>query len=136
MIVIEISHNLFHHQKVSQGVTEKKQHQESSLEQSLPPRKYITRRPQISKIIKVGDLLSGRKIKGRPLIQKVVSAQDSDDLNQLQRTDQMIGGDWEAERQTPDSNNMEVGNGMGKTDQCEDHGKLGILIEINGRNII
>ena len=55
MIVIEISHNLFHHQKVSQGVTEKKQHQESSLEQSLPPRKYITRRPQISKIIKVGD---------------------------------------------------------------------------------
>ena len=134
---MQISHNLFHHQKVSQGVIEKKQHHKSSLEQSLPPRKYITRRPQISKIIKVeGDLLSGRKIKGPPHIQEVVSAQDLDDLNQLQRADQMIGGDWEAERQTPDSKNMEVGNGMGKTDQCEDHGKLGILIEINRRNII
>ena len=37
----------------------------------------------------------------------------------------MIGGDWEAERQTPDSSNMEVGNGMGKADQCKDNRKLG-----------
>ena len=37
----------------------------------------------------------------------------------------MIGGDWEVGRQTPDSSNMEAGNGMGKTDQCEDNGKLG-----------
>ena len=37
----------------------------------------------------------------------------------------MIGGDWEAERQTTDSSNMEVGNGMGKADQCEDNRKLG-----------
>ena len=36
----------------------------------------------------------------------------------------MIGGDWEVERQTSDSSNMEVGNGMGKTYQCEDNGKL------------
>ena len=37
----------------------------------------------------------------------------------------MIGGDLEVERQTPDSSNMEVGNGMGKAYQCEDNGKLG-----------
>ena len=37
----------------------------------------------------------------------------------------MISGDWEVERQTPDSSNMEVGNGMGKTDPCMDNGKLG-----------
>ena len=37
----------------------------------------------------------------------------------------MIGGDWEVERQTPDSSNMEVGNGMGKTYRCEDNEKLG-----------
>ena len=37
----------------------------------------------------------------------------------------MVVGDWEVERQTPGSSNMEVGNGMGKTDQCEDNGKLG-----------
>ena len=55
----------------------------------------------------------------------VISVQDSDDLNQLQRADQMIGGDLEVERQTPDSSNMEVGNGMGKAYQCEDNGKLG-----------
>ena len=109
-----------------QGVIKKEQQQESSFEQSLPARKYITRRPQISKIIKVQrDLPSERKIKGRPHIQKVISVQDSDDLNQLQRADQMIGGDWEVERQTPGSSNTEVGNGMGKTDQCEDNGKLG-----------
>ena len=114
-----------HHQKVSQRVNKKQQQQESSLEQSLPPRKYITRRPQISKIIKVqGYLPSGRKI-GRSHIQKVISVQDSDNLSQLQRADRMIGGDWEVERQTPDSNNMEVGNGMGKADQCEDNRKLG-----------
>ena len=41
------------------------------------------------------------------------------------QADQIIGGDWEVERQTPDSSNMEVGNGMRKTDQCEDNGKLG-----------
>ena len=70
------------HQKVIQGVIKKQQQQESSFEQSLPARKYITRRPQISKIIKVQrDLPSERKIKGRPHIQKVISAQDSDDLN-------------------------------------------------------
>ena len=45
----------------------------------------MTRRPQISKIIKVQeDLPSGRIIEGRPHIKKVISAQDSDDLNQLQ----------------------------------------------------
>ena len=111
---------------MSQGVIKKQQQQESSLEQSLPPREYITRRPQISKIIKVrGDLPLGRKFEGRPHMQKVISVQDSDDLNQLQRVDQMIGGDWEVERLTPDSSNMEVGNGMGKTHQCEDNGKLG-----------
>ena len=70
---------------MSQGDIKKQQKQESSLEQSLPPGKYITRRPQISKIIKVQeDLPSGRIIGGRPHIQKVISAQDSDDLNQLQ----------------------------------------------------
>ena len=42
----------------------------------------------------------------------------------------MVVGDWESERQTPGSSNMEVGNGMGKTDQweikeTEDNGKLG-----------
>ena len=37
----------------------------------------------------------------------------------------MIGGDWEVERQTPDSSIIEVKNGMGKTYQCEDIGKLG-----------
>ena len=37
----------------------------------------------------------------------------------------MISGDWEVERQTPDSSNMEAGNGMGKTYQYEDNGKLG-----------
>ena len=37
----------------------------------------------------------------------------------------MIGGDLEVEKQKPDSINMEVGNGMGKTYQCEDNGKLG-----------
>ena len=37
----------------------------------------------------------------------------------------MIGGDWEVERQTPDSSSMEAENGMGKTDQCEDNRKLG-----------
>ena len=37
----------------------------------------------------------------------------------------MIGGDLEVEKQKPDSSNMEVGNGMGKTYQCEDNGKLG-----------
>ena len=26
---------------------------------------------------------------------------------------------------TPDNRKMEVGNGMAKTDQCEDNGKLG-----------
>ena len=74
-----------HHQEVSQGDIKKQQQQERSLEQSLPPRKYMTRRPQISKITKVQeDLPSGRIIEGRPHIQKVISAQDSDDLNQLQ----------------------------------------------------
>ena len=111
---------------MSQTVIKKQQQQESSPEQSLPPRKYVTRRLLISKIIKVqGDLPSGRKIEGRPHIQKVIPVQDSDNLNQLQRADQMIGGDWEVGRQTPDSSNMEAGNGMGKTDQCEDNGKLG-----------
>ena len=115
-----------HHQKMSQGVIKKQQQQERSLEQSLPPRKYITRRSQTSKIIKVqAGLPSGRKIEGRPHIQKVISVQHLDNLNQLQRADQMIGGDWKVERQTTDSSNMEVGNGMGKTDQCEDNGKLG-----------
>ena len=37
----------------------------------------------------------------------------------------MIGGDWEVERQTPDSSIMKVENGMGKTYQCEDNEKLG-----------
>ena len=37
----------------------------------------------------------------------------------------MIGGDWEVERQTPDSSNMEVGNGMDKADQCKVNRKLG-----------
>ena len=37
----------------------------------------------------------------------------------------MIGGDWEVERKTPDSSNVEVGNGMGKAYQCEDNEKLG-----------
>ena len=37
----------------------------------------------------------------------------------------MIVGVWEVERQTRDSSNMEVGNGMGKTEQCQDNGKLG-----------
>ena len=37
----------------------------------------------------------------------------------------MIGGDWEVERQTPGSSNTQVGNGIGKTDQYEDNGKLG-----------
>ena len=46
-----------HHQKVNQSVIKKQQQQESSLEQPLPPRKYITRRPQISKRMKV----QGRK---------------------------------------------------------------------------
>ena len=36
----------------------------------------------------------------------------------------MIGGDQDVQRQTPDSSNMEAGNGMGKTDQCEDNEKL------------
>ena len=103
----------------------KQQQKESSPEQSLPTRKHITRRSQISKIIKVQGHLSGRRIEGRPHIQKVISVQDSDDLNQLQRADQMIGGDWEVERKTPDSSNVEVGNGMGKAYQCEDNEKLG-----------
>ena len=72
-----------------------------------------------------GDLPSGRKIEGRPHIQKVIPVQDLDNLNQLQRADQMISGDWEVERQTPDSSIIEVENGMGKTYQCEDIGKLG-----------
>ena len=76
----------------------------------------ITRRPQISKIIQVQrDLPSGRKIEGRPHIQKVISVQDLDNLNQLQRADQMISDDWEVDRQTPDSSIMKVENGMGKT---------------------
>ena len=100
---------------MSQGVIKKQQQQEGSLEQSLPP-KRITRRPQISKMIQVqGDLPSGRKIEGRPHIQKVIPVQDLDNLNQLQRADQMINGDWEVERQTPDSSIMKVENGMGKT---------------------
>ena len=37
----------------------------------------------------------------------------------------MIGVDWEGEKQTHDSSNMEVENNMGKTYQCEDNGKLG-----------
>ena len=37
----------------------------------------------------------------------------------------MIGGDWEVEWQTPDSSIKKVENGMGKTYQCEDNGKLG-----------
>ena len=37
----------------------------------------------------------------------------------------MIGGDWEVERKTPDSSNVEVENGMGKAYQCEDNEKLG-----------
>ena len=46
-----------HHQKASQRVVEKQQQQESSPEQRLPQKKHITRRPHISKIIKVqGDL--------------------------------------------------------------------------------
>ena len=50
---------------MSQGFIKKQQQHESSLEKSLPPRKYITRRPQISKIIKVqGDLPSGRNTEG------------------------------------------------------------------------
>ena len=111
---------------MSQRVIKKQQQQESSLEQPLPTRKYITRRLQVSKIIKVqGDLPSGRNIEGRPHIQKVISAQDSDNLKQLQRAHQMIGGDCKVERQIPDSSNMEAGNGMGKTDQCEYNGKLG-----------
>ena len=36
----------------------------------------------------------------------------------------MIGGDWEVERQTLHSINMEVGDGMAKTDQYEDSAKL------------
>ena len=77
-------------------------------------------------MIKVqADLSSRRKIKGWPHIRKVISVQDSDNLNLLQRADQMIGGDWEVEKQTPDSSNMEVGNGMAKTNQCADNGKLG-----------
>ena len=77
-----------HHQKVSQRIIKKQQQQESSLEQSLPPRKYITRTPQISKMIQVqGDLPSGRKTEGRPDIQRVISVQDSDDLSQLHRAD-------------------------------------------------
>ena len=67
-----------------------------------------------------GDLPSGRKIEGWPHIQKGISVQDPDDFNQLQRADQMIGGDLEVERQNPDSSNMEVENGMDKTYQCED----------------
>ena len=37
----------------------------------------------------------------------------------------MIGGDLEVEKQKPDSSNVEVGNEMGKTYQCEVNGKLG-----------
>ena len=37
-------------------------------------------------------------------------------------------GGWEA---TPDNSNMEVGNGLGKTDQCEVSGKL----HNNGQNL-
>ena len=63
---------------MSLGIIKKQQQQESSLEQSLPPKTYITRRPQISKIIKVqGDLPSERKIEGHTHIQKVISVQDS-----------------------------------------------------------
>ena len=106
--------------------TTRRKQQESSLGQSLPPRKYISRRPQISKIIKVPeDLPTRRKIEGRPHIQKVISVQGSDNLNQLQRAGQMIGGDWEVERQTPYSSTMNVESDMGKTYQCEDNGKLG-----------
>ena len=36
----------------------------------------------------------------------------------------MIGGNWEVERQTPDSSNMEVGDGMGKTYQSKGNAKL------------
>ena len=39
----------------------------------------------------------------------------------------MISGDREVERQTPDSSNVEVGNGMDKADQCEDNRKLGSI---------
>ena len=106
--------------------TTRRKPQENSLEQSLPPRKYISRRPQISKTIKVpGDLPSRRKIEGQPHIQKVISVQGSDNLNQLQRAAQMIGSDWEVERQSPYSSTMKVENDMGKTYQCEDNGKLG-----------
>ena len=57
---------------MSQRVIKKQQQQESSIEQSLPPRKYITRRPQIGKIIKVpGDLPSGKKkLKDGPIFTK------------------------------------------------------------------
>ena len=37
----------------------------------------------------------------------------------------MIGGDWELESQTPETNNMEIENGMCKTDQREFNRKLG-----------
>ena len=37
----------------------------------------------------------------------------------------MIRGDWEVERQRPDSSNRDTGNGMGKIDQWEDNEKLG-----------
>ena len=36
----------------------------------------------------------------------------------------MIRGDWEVETQRPDSSNRDTGNGMRRTDQCEDNEKL------------
>ena len=82
-----------HHQKVSQRVIEKQQQQrkyitkevynKGSIQKHITRRKYITRRPEISKIIKVqGDLPSGR-IEGRSHIQKVISVQDLHDPIQL-----------------------------------------------------
>ena len=52
------------------------------------------------------------------------------------QADQMIGGDWEVERQTPDSSNMEVGNGMRKTDQWEVMENWAKMIKANRINII
>ena len=63
---------------MSQRVIKKQQQQESTLEKSLPPRKYITRRPQISKAIKVPkEIYHQEEIEGESHIQKVISVQDS-----------------------------------------------------------
>lgn len=43
----------------------------------------------------------------------------------------MIVGNWKFERETSDSSNKEVGNGMAKTDQSEGNIKFGNSDQIN-----